>query len=92
MSTETPVPAPDLLGTVRRKPNGRVLAVLWPSPPSKHRWMVTDCWGSCGYETDEAVADWPVVGAVPYSPAAGFPMPAPASAAQGEAKTAGGAS
>ncbi|MFI6883414.1 hypothetical protein [Streptosporangium canum] len=53
--------------------------------------MVTDAWGSCGYETDEVVADWPVVGAVPYSPAAGFPMPAPASAVQGEAETAGGA-
>jgi len=82
MSTGQNKPAPvtrpaDLLGAVRRKPNGAVIAVLWPSPPHKARWMVTDCWGSCGYETDEAVADWPVVGAVPYSPAAGFPMPTP---------------
>ncbi|WP_405149502.1 hypothetical protein OG589_14750 [Sphaerisporangium sp. NBC_01403] len=67
-------PADNLLGTVRRKPNGRVLAVLWPSPPSPNRWMVTDQWGSCGYETDEKVADWPVVGAVPFSPAAGVPL------------------
>lgn len=64
----------DLLGTVRLKPNGKVLAVLWPSPPSPNRWMVTDEWGSCGYETDEKVADWPVVGAVPFSPAAGCPL------------------
>ncbi|MET8985915.1 hypothetical protein ABZW49_10740 [Nonomuraea wenchangensis] len=70
-------PAENLLGTVRRKPNGRVLAVLWPSPPSPNRWMTTDCWGSCGYETDDVVADWPVVGAVPFSPAAGFPLPEP---------------
>ncbi|WP_055477649.1 hypothetical protein [Sphaerimonospora mesophila] len=67
-------PADNLLGTVRRKPNGKVIAVLWPSPPSPNRWMVTDEWGSCGYETDEKVADWPVVGAVPFSPAAGVPL------------------
>lgn len=76
MTVNTP-PAPDLLGTVRRKPNGCVIAVLWPSDPSPARWMVTDHWGSCGYESDETVADWPVVGAVPYSPAAGFPIPKP---------------
>jgi hypothetical protein len=64
----------DLLGTVRRSPDGRFLAVLWPSPPSPHRWMVTDAWGSCGYESDEKVATWPVVGAVPYSPAAGMEL------------------
>lgn len=68
-------PVENLLGTVRRKPNGKVIAVLWPSPPHPARWMVTDRWGSCGHETDAAVADWPVVGAVPFSPAAGFPFP-----------------
>lgn len=72
-------PSENLLGTVRRKPNGRVIAVLWPSPPHPARWMVTDGWGSCGYETDERVADWPVVGAVPFSPAAGVPLPDPPS-------------
>ena len=70
-------PAENLLGTVRRKPNGCVLAVLWPSPPHTARWMVTDKWGSSGYETDEAVKDWPVVGAVPFSPAAGMELTEP---------------
>ncbi len=74
MSAATTPPTENALGTVRRKPNGRVLAVLWPSPPHPARWMVTDQWGSCGYETDEKVADWPVVGAVPFSPAAGVPL------------------
>lgn len=64
----------DLLGTVRRHPDGGVLAVLWPSPPSPDRWMVTDGWGSLGYERNRAVADWPIVGAVPYSPAAGMTL------------------
>jgi hypothetical protein len=77
------LPSENLLGTVRRKPNGCVLAVLWPSPPSPDRWMTTDMWGSCGYETDEAVKDWLVVGAVPFSPAAGFPLNPP-EAAQAE--------
>jgi hypothetical protein len=36
--------------------------------------MVTDRWGSTGYERDAVVADWPVVGAVPYSPAAGMEL------------------
>lgn len=67
-------PTADLLGAVRRSPNGTRLAILWPSPPHPARWMVTDQWGSTGYETDEAVADWPVVGAVPYSPAAGMEL------------------
>lgn len=66
----------NLLGTVRRHPDGTMLAVLWPSPPHPHRWMVTDRWGSCGYETDDAVANWPVVGAVPFSPAAGVSLDA----------------
>ena len=74
-------PAEDLLGAVRRKPNGCVLAVLWPSPPHAARWMVTDKWGSCGYESDEAVKDWPVVGAVPFSPAAGMELAEPATVA-----------
>lgn len=67
------IPA-DLLGTVRRSPDGRRLAVLWPAPPSPARWMVTDAWGSCGYEADSTVAAWPVVGAVPCSPAAGMAL------------------
>lgn len=64
-------PAANPIGTVRLKPGGTVLAVLWPSPPSPNRWMVTDRWGSCGYETDKTIASWPVVGAMPFSPAAG---------------------
>jgi hypothetical protein len=67
-------PAADLIGAVRRSPNGTRLAILWPSPPHPARWMVTDRWGSTGYETDESVADWPIVGAVPYSPAAGMEL------------------
>lgn len=68
---------PDLLGSIRRSPNGASLAILWPSPPSSHRWIVTDRWGSTGYESDERVADWPVVGAVPCSPAAGTELTRP---------------
>ncbi|MGW8846561.1 hypothetical protein ACWGNE_02160 [Streptomyces xiamenensis] len=77
------VDLPDLLGSVRRSPTGTVLAVLWPSPPAPDRWMLTDRWGSLGYEPNATVADWPIVGAVPYSPAAGMaldgatPEPAP---------------
>ncbi|MFE9127039.1 hypothetical protein ACFYOF_16740 [Streptomyces sp. NPDC007148] len=70
----TSQPAADLIGAVRRSPNGTCLAVLWPSPPHPARWMVTDRWGSTGYETDEAIKDWPVVGAVPFSPAAGMEL------------------
>lgn len=70
----TITPADDLIGAVRRSPNGTRLAVLWPSPPHPARWMVTDRWGSTGYEADEVVADWPVVGAVPFSPAAGMEL------------------
>ena len=69
---------PDLIGSVRRNPAGTMLAVLWPSPPHPSRWMVTDRWGSCGYEPDATVATWPVVGAVPFSPAAGMELNAPA--------------
>ncbi|MGW7350898.1 hypothetical protein [Streptomyces sp. NPDC054784] len=67
-------PNSDLTGTVRLSPKGTSLAILWPSPPSRDRWIVTDHWGSTGYATDEWVADWPVVGAVPYSPAAGMDL------------------
>lgn len=71
---KTKGPATDLTGTIRRKPGGTVLAILWPSPPAEHRWMTSDQWGSCGYETNETVADWPVVGSMPFSPAAGIPF------------------
>lgn len=74
MPKSDPIKLTDLLGSVRRNPEGTVLAVLWPSPPHPHRWMVTDQWGSCGYESDERVAKWPVVGAVPFSPAAGVSL------------------
>jgi hypothetical protein len=67
-------PERDQIGTARRSPNGTRLAILWPSPPHPARWMVTDRWGSTGYETDDAVADWPIVGAVPCSPAAGMDL------------------
>lgn len=70
-------PEADLLGTVRRSPNGACLAILWPSPPHPARWIVTDRWGSTGYETDEVVDNWPVVGAVPFSPAAGMELAKP---------------
>lgn len=65
---------PDLTGSVRLSPNKKSLAVLWPSPPHADRWIVTDQWGSTGYETDERVANWTVVGAVPFSPAAGMKL------------------
>jgi hypothetical protein len=67
-------PQRDLTGTVRLSPNGKALAVLWPSPPHADRWIVTDQWGSTGYEPDAKVATWAVVGAVPYSPAAGMAL------------------
>lgn len=79
----TDTATPDLLGTVRRSPNGTSLAILWPSPPHPARWMVADRWGSTGYETDETVADWPVVGAVPFSPAAGMELAEPQQARAG---------
>lgn len=79
MAKKPTVHLADLIGAVRRSPNGTRLAVLWPSPPHPARWMVTDRWGSTGYETYEAVADWPVVGAVPFSPAAGMELAEPKS-------------
>lgn len=63
--------ANDLTGTVRRSPDGTLLAVMWPSPPSPHTWAVMSHYGSDGYEKPERVAHWPVIGAVPGSPAAG---------------------
>jgi hypothetical protein len=80
----TSEPAADLIGAVRRSPNGARLAILWPSPPHPARWMVTDRWGSTGYETDETVADWPVVGAVPFSPAAGMELVEPSQVQAGK--------
>jgi hypothetical protein len=79
-------PAADLIGAVRRSPNGTRLAVLWPSPPHPARWMVTDRWGSTGYEADAVVADWPVVGAVPCSPAAGMELAEIPTAPAGDAR------
>ncbi|MFE1362613.1 hypothetical protein, partial [Streptomyces harbinensis] len=76
MSNTTP--AEDLLGTVRRSPDGQFLAILWPSARDPYRWITTASWTATGYETDETVATWPVVGAVPGSPAAGQPLTEPA--------------
>jgi len=64
--------AHDLMGAVRRSPNGEYLAIQWPSPPHPSTWWVVDYAGSVGYETPERVAHWPVIGAVPGSPAAGM--------------------
>ncbi|WP_030764883.1 hypothetical protein [Streptomyces sp. NRRL F-2664] len=72
---------PDLIGSVRLSPSGKCLAVLWPSPPHPARWIVTDQWGSTGYEPDSTVAKWTVVGAVPCSPAAGMALDGSAKAA-----------
>ncbi|MFR9796580.1 hypothetical protein ACL02U_11850 [Streptomyces sp. MS06] len=84
MTTELTNPNSDLLGVVRRSPEGTRLAVLWPSPPHPARWMVTDRWGSTGYEADEVVAAWPIVGAVPCSPAAGMTLAEPKQARAGK--------
>jgi len=73
-------PGTDLPGTIRRSPDGRMLAVLWPYPPHRARWMVTGHWGSCGYEPDATVATWPVAGVMPFSPAAGCPLTKPGNA------------
>lgn len=64
-------PVLDLVGAVRRSPDGTMLAIHWPSPPSLHRWAVADHHGSLGYETPDRIAHWPVIGAVPGTPAAG---------------------
>lgn len=64
----------DKVGTVRRSPDGTMLAVLWPSDPHPSRWMVADRHGSCGYETPDRVTHWHVIGAVPGTPAAGMEL------------------
>lgn len=61
----------DAMGTVRRSPDGVFLAMLWPSPLHPDAWLVADRDGSVGYELPSRVAHWPVIGAVPGSPAAG---------------------
>lgn len=66
--------ATDPIGTVRRAPNDEWIAIMWPSRPSLHTWAVTDYVGPVGYETPDRVAHWPIVGAVPSSPAAGTPL------------------
>lgn len=73
-------PTADAIGTVRRSPDGEWLAIMWPSRPSPYTWAVTDYVGSTGYEAPDRIAHWPLVGAVPCSPAAGMslmPHPAP---------------
>jgi hypothetical protein len=66
--------ATDLMGTVRKSPDGTMLAICWPSPPVSWTWAVSDCYGAVGYEKPERVQHWPVVGAVPCSPAAGMEL------------------
>jgi hypothetical protein len=73
-------PEADLIGVVRRSPDGHYIAVKWPSPPSRAVWMISDYVGSNGYEESWRIAHWPVAGAMPFSPAAGMallPIPAP---------------
>lgn len=65
------VAAADLMGTVRKSPDGTMLAICWPSPPHPCAWMVSDAHGSLGYEKPERITHWPVVGTIPCSPAAG---------------------
>lgn len=62
----------DPMGMVRKAPNCEYIAIMWPSPPSKAVWWVMDYVGSVGYETPDRVAHWPVIGAVPGTPAAGM--------------------
>ena len=66
--------ATDILGTVRKSPDGTMLAICWPSPPHPADWLTTDAHGSLGYEKPERIARWPVVGAIPCSPAAGMAL------------------
>jgi len=66
--------ANDPIGTVRQAPDGQWIAIMWPSRPSPHTWAVTDYIGSVGYEKPERIAHWPIVGAVPCSPAAGMEL------------------
>jgi len=67
-------PATDPVGTVRRSPDGKMIALQWPSPPHPSSWAVSDQHGSLGYEKPSRVAHWPVVGVMPFSPAAGVPL------------------
>lgn len=67
-------PVEDPVGTVRRSPDGLWLAICLPSPPHPARWTVQDRTGAGGHEVDARVAHWPIVGAVPWSPAAGVPL------------------
>lgn len=67
-------PEADLVGVVRRSPDGRWMAIKLPSPPSTRHWQVQDRRGSGGYEESSRVGHWPVVGVVPWSPAAGVPL------------------
>lgn len=70
----------DAIGTTRRSPDGEWLAIMWPSRPHPYCWAVTDYVGAVGFEPPDRVAHWPIVGAVPFSPAAGMnltPHPAP---------------
>lgn len=64
----------DPIGTVRRAPDGRWIAIMWPSRPHPAPWAVTDHAGSVGYEKPERIAHWPIVGAVPFTPAAGMKL------------------
>jgi hypothetical protein len=67
-------PDDDPMGTVRRSPDGKLLAIMWPSPPHPSRWHVIDAIGAVGYELGERLHHWPIVGVVPWSPAAGAPL------------------
>ncbi|MBP2331256.1 hypothetical protein JOF56_011641 [Kibdelosporangium banguiense] len=64
----------DPIGTVRRSPDGRWIAIMWPSRPHPSTWAITDYAGAAGYEKPERIAHWPIVGSVPCSPAAGMPL------------------
>lgn len=64
----------DPVGAVRRSPDGRFLAVKLPSRPHPADWVIQDRYGACGHEQHHRVAHWPIVGAVPWSPAAGVPL------------------
>ncbi len=66
--------ATDPIGTVRRAPDGRWIAIMWPSRPHPSIWAVTDCQSSTGYERPEHIAHWPIIGVVPCSPAAGMEL------------------
>jgi hypothetical protein len=67
------------MGTVRKSPDGTMLAICWPSPPSRSVWWIADANGSVGYEEPDRVAHWPARGAVPCSPAAGMELVKPES-------------